>query len=96
MSKSENARRSSMQGHAGYPGIKIAIVLSAIAAVFAVVFLTGTKSSNASPAMERNTRARAPSLSTKKLASVAYRLRKRLTRSSRISRRLRIVLKICR
>jgi len=53
MSKSKNARRSSTQGHAGYPGIKIAIVLSVIAAVFAVVFLTGTKSSNASPAMEK-------------------------------------------
>lgn len=50
-------KRSPRQGQTGFPGIKLAIVLGLIAAVSAVVFLTGTKSSNASPAAQKRYKA---------------------------------------
>ena len=56
MSKSKNARRSPKQGHAGFSGIKIMILLAVLVAVAAVVFLTGTKSSNASEKKYKGTR----------------------------------------
>jgi hypothetical protein len=48
MSRLNKSRRSPKQGHAGFLGIKIGILLAVIAAVSAVVFLTGAKSSNVS------------------------------------------------
>ena len=57
MRTSNKGRRSPKQGHAGFPGIKIAICLAVIAAVSAMVFLTGTKSSNASTAMQKKYKA---------------------------------------
>ena len=56
MSKSHKARSSAMQGTAGFPGIKIVMLLAVIAVVAAVVFLTGTKSSNASAKKYKATR----------------------------------------
>ena len=47
MRNSNHARRSTKKGHAGFSLIKIALLFSVIAVVFAVVFLTGTKSTNA-------------------------------------------------
>ena len=56
MRKSHKARRLPEKGHAGFPGIKIAILLGVIAVVSAVVFLAGTKSSNASQKKYKGTR----------------------------------------
>ena len=47
MSKSHKARRSLTKSHAGFPAIKFAILFAVVIAVAALVFLTGTKSSNA-------------------------------------------------
>lgn len=56
MSKSYKARRSPKQARAAFPGIKLVIVFAVIAVVAAVVFLTGTKSSNASQKKYKATR----------------------------------------
>jgi hypothetical protein len=56
MSKSPKAGRSPKQGLAGFPGIKLVMLFALIAVVGAVVFLTGTKSSNASPKKYKATR----------------------------------------
>ena len=56
MTKSKKARRSPNKGHAGLPGIKIMILFAVIVAVAALVFLTGTKSSNASQKKYKGTR----------------------------------------
>ena len=56
MSKSYKARRSPKQGPAGSPAIKLVILFAVIAVVAAVVFLTGTKSSNASQKKYKATR----------------------------------------
>ena len=50
MSKSRTTRRS------GFPGIKLVMLFAVFAVVGAVVFLTGTKSSNASPKRYKATR----------------------------------------
>ena len=47
MSKSHKTRRFPSKGPAGFPAIKFAILFAVVIAVAAVVFLTGTKSSNA-------------------------------------------------
>ena len=56
MRKSHKARRSP-KGHAGFPWIKLAILFGIIAAVSAMVFLSTTKSSNASERKYKGTRA---------------------------------------
>lgn len=56
MSKSPKARRSPKQGPTGFTGIKLVMLLAVIAVVGAVVFLTGTKSSNASEKKYKATR----------------------------------------
>lgn len=55
MSKSSKARRSPKR-LAGFTGIKLVMLLAVFAVVGAVVFLTGTKSSNASPKKYKATR----------------------------------------
>jgi hypothetical protein len=57
MRKSHKARRSPRQGHARFPGIKLAILFGVIAVVSAMVFMTTTKPSNASPKKYKATRA---------------------------------------
>lgn len=56
MPKSHKARRSLKQGPAGFPHIKLVMIFAVIAIVGAVVFLTGTKSSNASQKKYKATR----------------------------------------
>jgi len=56
MRKSQTARRSPTKGHTGFLGIKLLILFAVIAVVSAVVFLTGTKSSNASQKKYKGTR----------------------------------------
>lgn len=56
MSKSSKARRSPRQRLAGVSGIKLVMLLAVIAVVGAVVFLTDTKSSSASPKKYKATR----------------------------------------
>lgn len=56
MSKPHKARRSPKQGPAGFFGIKLVMLFAVIAVVGAVVFLTGTKSSNASEKKYKATR----------------------------------------
>lgn len=56
MSKSFKAGRSPKKGPAGFTGIKLVMLLAVFAVVGAVVFLTGTKSSNASPKKYKATR----------------------------------------
>ena len=56
MRNSHKARKSPKTGRAGFSGVKIAVALAVIAMVSAVVFLTGTKSSNASPKKYKATR----------------------------------------
>ena len=45
--RKHKARRSTKHGQAGFPGIKLMILFGLIALVTAMVFFTGTKSSNA-------------------------------------------------
>jgi hypothetical protein len=56
MRKSNKARRSAKQDPAGFFGVKLVMLLAVIAVVGAVVFLTGTKSSNASEKKYKATR----------------------------------------
>jgi hypothetical protein len=56
MRNSHKARKSPRTGRAGFSGMKIVVALAVIAIVSAVVFLTGTKSSNASPKKYKATR----------------------------------------
>ena len=56
MRNSHKARRSPKPGRAGFSGVKIVVLLGVIALVSAMVFLTGTKSSNASPKKYKATR----------------------------------------
>lgn len=56
MRKAQKARRSTKQGPAGIPTNKLLIPLAVIAVVSAVVFMTGTKSTNASPKKYKATR----------------------------------------
>ena len=56
MSKPHKARRSLKQSPAGFFGIKLVMLIAVIAVVGAVVFLTGTKSSNASQKKYKATR----------------------------------------
>ena len=57
MTKRNSGRRSRKQGRAGFPTLKIAIVLGLIAAVSLAVFLTsGAKSSNAAQKRYKATR----------------------------------------
>ena len=56
MRNSHKARRSLKKGRAGFSGVKIVILLGVVAVVSAMVFLTGTKSSNASPKKYKATR----------------------------------------
>ena len=57
MSTPNKGRRSPKRRHAVFPGMKIMILFTVIVAVAAVVFLTGTKSSNASQKKYKGTRA---------------------------------------
>jgi hypothetical protein len=56
MRNSHKARKSPRTRRAGFSGVKIVVALAVIAIVSAVVFLTGTKSSNASPKKYKATR----------------------------------------
>ena len=56
MRNSHKARKSPRTGRAGFSAMKIVVALAVIAIVSAVVFLTGTKSSNASPKKYKATR----------------------------------------
>jgi len=57
MKKSRSGQGSRKQAHAGFPTIKIAVLVTLIAAVSFVVFLSGSKSSNAAQKRYRATRA---------------------------------------
>ncbi len=56
MRNPHKAKKSPKKGRAGFSGAKIGILLGVIAVVSATVFLTGTKSSNASPKKYKATR----------------------------------------
>ena len=56
MSRPHKARRSAKQGPAGFLSLKLVMLFAVIAVVGALVFLTGTKSSNASEKKYKATR----------------------------------------
>lgn len=57
MTKSRQGKRSLKKSHAGFPKFKIAILVTLVAAISLVVFLSGSKSSNAAPKKFKATRA---------------------------------------
>jgi len=56
MSRPHKARRSAKQGPAGFLSLKLVMLIALIAVVGAIVFLTGTTSSNASEKKYKATR----------------------------------------
>jgi hypothetical protein len=56
MRKAQKARSSNKRGPAGIVAIKLLILFAVIAVVSAIVFMTGTKSTNASPKKYKATR----------------------------------------
>ena len=56
MRKTPNARKFTQKSPAGFPTLKLVIVFAVIAAVAAIVFMTSTKSTNASPKKYKATR----------------------------------------
>lgn len=57
MTKSRQGKISIKRGHAGFPKFKVAVLITLVAAVSLVVFLSGAKSSNAAPKKFKATRA---------------------------------------
>jgi hypothetical protein len=57
MTKLRQGKRSLKQPHTGFPKFKIAILITLVAAISLVAFLSGSKSSNAAPKKFKATRA---------------------------------------